>query len=110
MSGLRFLLLLAPLMLPGRALAAVDAADIPADAVWYLHVDLEELRSAASGKLLYRWLDDEVFADILSHLGGFAEYVTVPGRGLCKRPLRDRRSSRSAPGRVRAAGAAASAA
>jgi hypothetical protein len=69
MYALRFLLLLAPLMLPGRALADVDAADIPADAVWYLHVDLEELRGAASGKLLYQWLDDEIFAEIRDDLG-----------------------------------------
>ncbi len=69
MAGLRLLLLLAPLMLPGRALADVDATDIPADAVWYLHVDLEELRNADSGKRLYEWLDAELFAEVRDDLG-----------------------------------------
>lgn len=69
MTKLRLLLLLAPLLLPAPALADVDAADIPAEAVWYLHVDLEELRSAASGRQLYEWLEQEVFTDIREDLG-----------------------------------------
>lgn len=69
MAGLRVSLLLVPLMLSGGALADVDAGEIPADAAWYLHVDLEELRSAASGRQLYRWLDEEVFTEIRDDLG-----------------------------------------
>jgi len=68
MSPLRHLLLFA-LALAGAANAEVTAAALPGDTVWYLHADLDELRSASSGRQIYQWLDDEVFSDIREDLG-----------------------------------------
>ncbi|MEL7186873.1 MAG: hypothetical protein AAFN50_10650, partial [Pseudomonadota bacterium] len=39
-------------------------ADIPSGADWYLHVDLERMRSESPGQPIYAWLRDEVFDDI----------------------------------------------
>lgn len=69
MFAKRLLLLLVVAALPGYTVAEVAASEIPGDAVWYLHVDLEELRTASSGKELYAWLDDEVFAEVQEDLG-----------------------------------------
>lgn len=68
MIALRALLLLMLGAAPGSAIAD-PATAIPGDAAWYLHVDLEELRTASSGKELYGWLDAEVFQEIRDDLG-----------------------------------------
>lgn len=65
----RLLVLLSVLALPAAASAEIEAGDIPGQAEWYLHADLEAMRAAESGSALYRWLDDEVFADIKKDVG-----------------------------------------
>jgi len=55
--------------LPSTAAAQVTPASLPGNAVWYLHADLQELRDAQSGRHLYRWLEREVFDDILEDSG-----------------------------------------
>jgi hypothetical protein len=69
MPLLRTALLLAAFALPAAAAAQVTPGNLPGEAVWYLHADLEELRSAASGKHVYAWLEKEVFTDIREDLG-----------------------------------------
>lgn len=58
-------LLLATLVLTGPGLAG--AAD--ASTVWYLHVDLAQMRADGPGQTLYRWLQDEAFDDINDKAG-----------------------------------------
>jgi hypothetical protein len=67
--SLRTALLLFVLVLPAPSRAAVDAADLPGDAVWYFHADLAQMRSARSGGQLYAWLNGEVFGDIREDTG-----------------------------------------
>ncbi len=47
----------------------VTGADFPGNTIWYAHADLEQMRSAASGKDLYNWLDGEVFIEIYEEIG-----------------------------------------
>jgi hypothetical protein len=67
--SLRIALLLLVLVVPAPSRAAVDASDLPGDAVWYFHADLEQMRSARSGGQLYAWLNGEVFGDIREDTG-----------------------------------------
>ncbi|HEX7061623.1 MAG TPA: hypothetical protein VF200_06605 [Woeseiaceae bacterium] len=62
-------LALAALALPPAARAALDAADLPGAAEWYLHADLAAMRQVDSGRAVYRWLEEEVFADIRKDVG-----------------------------------------
>ncbi len=63
----KFLLLL--LALPALGAAAVADGDLPAGTTWYLHADLAGMRSADSGRELYRWLDGEVFVELNDEIG-----------------------------------------
>lgn len=63
------LFIIAAFVCPAAAVAQVTPATLPGETVWYLHADLEELRNAGSGKHIYQWLEDEVFADIREDLG-----------------------------------------
>jgi hypothetical protein len=65
----RLCLLLASLCLAPLARAAIEPGDLPGSAEWYLHADLAAMRETDSGKGLYRWLEDEVFAEIESETG-----------------------------------------
>jgi hypothetical protein len=49
--------------------AAVTTEDLPAGTVWYLHADLQQMRSEGAGQALYAWLDDEVFEDVHEETG-----------------------------------------
>jgi hypothetical protein len=50
------------LAIPGLAMAKAD--DIPGAATWYLHIDLEKMRSDETGKAVYDWLREEAFDEI----------------------------------------------
>jgi len=67
----RFRLILLPLFfcLPPAANAAVSSGDFPDGTIWYMHADLEEMRSTDAGRKLYAWLDDEVFSDVKEEIG-----------------------------------------
>lgn len=64
------LMLFAVLACSGSAsLAELSADSLPPDTKWYLHADLAALRSAASGKPLYDWLDGEIFVEVHEEVG-----------------------------------------
>ena len=62
-------LLIIGLLLAIPALAAADASDIPGASTWYLHVDMEEMRSDEVGKALYGWMDEEIFSEVAEETG-----------------------------------------
>lgn len=65
----RLLLLMAFVGLAPAAAAEVSSSDFPRGTVWYLHADLERMRSAGSGREMYRWLNGEIFVEINEELG-----------------------------------------
>jgi hypothetical protein len=67
MRTLKLLIIGLLLAIPG--LAAADASDIPGASTWYLHVDMEEMRSDEVGKALYGWMDEEIFSEIAAETG-----------------------------------------
>jgi hypothetical protein len=56
-------------MLVAPAVAVADTDNIPGAADWYLHVDLEKMKSEKAGKPLYEWLRDEVLTDVREDVG-----------------------------------------
>ena len=62
-------LLIFGLLLAIPGLASADANDIPGASTWYLHVDLDEMRSDEVGKSLYGWMDEEIFSEIAEETG-----------------------------------------
>jgi hypothetical protein len=67
MRLLKVLCAAALLAIPAMALA--DASDIPGSAEWYLHVDLEKMRSEKASEAVYGWLDDEVLTEVKDEAG-----------------------------------------
>lgn len=67
MRVLKILLLAVLLAAPIMSAAAGD--DIPGSADWYLHVDLQQMKSEEAGKPLYAWLSDQVFSDLRNDAG-----------------------------------------
>lgn len=65
----RMLVLLVVVGLAVPVRAGVDASVVPGEADWYLHADLEAMRAVPSGHVLYRWLHDEVFAEVKQEIG-----------------------------------------
>lgn len=67
---MRFLkILVAGLLLSLPVLATADVEDLPGSAVWYFHIDLEQMRKDGPGQGLYAWLQDEAFTDIKEDAG-----------------------------------------
>ena len=62
-------LLLCALLRPDPLPAAVTGNELPADATWYFHADLDEMRASESGASLYAWLEEEVFAEVRDETG-----------------------------------------
>jgi hypothetical protein len=60
-------LLVAVVSAPARA--GIGESDLPGNADWYFHADLEAMRTAASGSPLYKWLDGEIFVEIDDEVG-----------------------------------------
>jgi hypothetical protein len=58
---------LAMLALP--ASAQVAAGDLPDNTIWYLHADLEAMRTGDAGGSVYAWFEDEVAEDIREDAG-----------------------------------------
>ncbi|MDH3266202.1 MAG: hypothetical protein OEM25_04480 [Gammaproteobacteria bacterium] len=54
---------------PVAALAALNAGDLPANSQWYFHADFKEMRSTDAGRLLYGWLEDDVFDEVREDAG-----------------------------------------
>lgn len=66
---IQFALLTLFASLPVTASAAVADGDFPAGTVWYMHADLQEMRTTDAGRYLYAWLDDEIFSEINEETG-----------------------------------------
>lgn len=49
--------------------AQVAAGDLPDDTTWYLHADLEAMRTGDAGGAVYAWFEDEVAEDIREDVG-----------------------------------------
>ncbi len=62
-------LLMAGLLLALPVLATADSKDLPGSAVWYFHIDLDEMRKNGPGQGVYDWLRDEAFTDIKNDAG-----------------------------------------
>ncbi len=69
MPILRLVFFLLLFCVPLTAHPGVTVSDFPGNTVWYAHADLEQMRSTASGKDLYGWLNDEVFVEIHEEIG-----------------------------------------
>lgn len=54
---------------PLQAGAQVAAADLPDDTIWYMHVDLEAMRSTPSGSKVYVWIDEEIGEEVREETG-----------------------------------------
>lgn len=54
---------------PLTAFADISADDLPENLVWYMHADLQQMRSSESGGLIYSWFEEELFAEIEESIG-----------------------------------------
>ena len=64
----RFILFLA-IVLPACATADLSTEDLPGDAVWYVHVNMAELRGADGGRPIYAWFEREVISEVREEIG-----------------------------------------
>ena len=55
--------------LPLAAVADITVGDLPDNAFWYLHADLEAMRNSDGGKKLHTWFDDEVGEEVREETG-----------------------------------------
>ena len=62
-------ILLVAVLLSVPMLAAAGSKDIPGAADWYLHVDLQQMKSEEAGKPLYDWLRDEALTEVKEEAG-----------------------------------------
>ena len=69
MPVLRLVFFLLLFCVPLTTHSGVTVSDFPGNTVWYAHADLEQMRSAASAKDLYSWLNGEVFIEIHEEIG-----------------------------------------
>jgi len=67
---MRFLkILVVGLLLTVPVLATADTENLPESAVWYFHIDLEQMRKDGPGQGIYAWLQDEALAEIKEEAG-----------------------------------------
>lgn len=69
MPALHLVFVLFLFLVPLSGHGGVTAGDFPGGTVWYAHADLEQMRSADSGKELYDWVNGEVFIEIHEEIG-----------------------------------------
>jgi len=69
MKLLRFFLVLLAAGIAPAAVAAVSAEDLPSGTIWYMHADLQQMRSTDSGSPIYNWFDNEVVVEINDEFG-----------------------------------------
>ena len=55
--------------MPFQVGGALDSDSLPSDTVWYVHVDLDRMRSSDAGREIYAWLEDEVIVEINQEVG-----------------------------------------
>ena len=56
-------------LIPLGANADVAVGDLPENTVWYLHADLEAMRSGDAGSTVYQWFEDEVVVELKDEIG-----------------------------------------
>ena len=64
-----FKILMVLLVLAVPALAHADASNIPASATWYFHADIDAMREGKASRVVYDWLNAEVFEEIRGETG-----------------------------------------
>ena len=64
-----FKILIVLLVLAVPALAHADASNIPAAATWYFHADFDAMREGKASRVVYDWLNAEVFEEIRGDTG-----------------------------------------
>ncbi len=64
---LGLLALIAFIPLPGNA--QVQTGDLPDNTVWYMHADLEAMRTGEAGSAVYAWFEDEVVEEVREETG-----------------------------------------
>jgi hypothetical protein len=69
MHKMRILAVVLLLAIPGFAFADLADAGIPDSSTWYLHVDLEEMRTSDAGSKLYAWFDGEFISEVREEFG-----------------------------------------
>jgi hypothetical protein len=69
MSASRLFFFLLLFSFPLHTSGAVTAGDLPGDTIWYVHADLEAMRTTESGSKIYGWFEDEVVEDISEETG-----------------------------------------
>lgn len=69
MTHLRILFAAILLSMPFAAVADLSSDDLPDGTVWYLHADLEQMRSTESGREIYGWFQGEVVVELNDQLG-----------------------------------------
>ena len=56
-------------LVPVSAVAQVNVGDLPDDTVWYLHANLESMRTSDGGSPVWAWFEDEVVEDVREDVG-----------------------------------------
>ncbi len=69
MSELRLGLLALTAFIPLTANAGVAAGDLPAGTIWYIHADLDAMRTSEAGSKVYEWFEDEVVVEVREEVG-----------------------------------------
>jgi hypothetical protein len=69
MSAKRLFFFLLLFSFPMHAGAAVTTGDLPSDTIWYMHADLEAMRTTESGSRIYVWFEDEIGEDVSEDIG-----------------------------------------
>ena len=54
---------------PLSVFAQVSAGDLPDDTVWYLHANLEAMRTSEGGSPVWQWFEEEVVEDVREDVG-----------------------------------------
>jgi hypothetical protein len=69
MSAPRLFFFLLLLSFPLHTNAAVTPGDLPGDTVWYVHLDLDAMRTSEPGGKIYAWFEEEVAEDVSDEIG-----------------------------------------
>jgi hypothetical protein len=69
MKKLRLAALAMITSLPLVAVADISVGDLPDNAFWYMHADLEAMRGSSGGQKLFVWFEDEVGEEVREETG-----------------------------------------
>jgi hypothetical protein len=69
MSELRLGLLALTAFIPLTANADVAVGDLPDGTIWYIHADLDAMRTSEAGSKVYKWFEDEVVVEVKEEVG-----------------------------------------